>query len=59
MEEAVRELSSALVLLQETHTVEQSKPIRRAVGNILAAIDALLHESVYSHHPQLNEHRHK
>jgi hypothetical protein len=59
MEEAIRELSSAIVLLQETHTVEESRPVRKAVGDILAAIDTLLHESVYVHHPQLNEHSRK
>jgi hypothetical protein len=56
MEEAIKELSSALFLLQDIYTVDQSVPIRKSVGGIIAAIDALLHESVYLHHPQLNQH---
>ena len=56
MEEAIKELSSALVLLQDIYTVDQSAPIRKSVGNIMASIDALLHESIYLHHPQLNQH---
>jgi hypothetical protein len=56
MEEAIKELSSALALLQDVYTVDQSLPIRKSVGDIMAAIDALLHESVYLHHPQLNKH---
>ena len=55
MEQAIKELSSALFLTQEVSTLEELAVIRKSVGIIIAAVDALLHESIYSDHPELNE----
>jgi hypothetical protein len=55
MEEAVKELSSALLLAHQVYAHEESATIRKSIGDIIAAVDAVLHDSVYSHHPALNE----
>jgi hypothetical protein len=53
MELAIRELSAALFLTQEVSTLEECATIRKSIGNIIAAVDALLYDSIYSDHPEL------
>jgi hypothetical protein len=55
MESAVRELSLSLVLTQQAATQEEFVAIRRSIGHIMAAIEELLHESIYPDHPELNK----
>ena len=52
---ATRELSSALLVAHEIYTVEEAAAIRRSVGEVTAALEMLLQNSIYSHHPELNE----
>jgi enoyl-[acyl-carrier-protein] reductase (NADH) len=56
VEEAIKELSSALHVAREVSTHEEFSAIRKSIGNIIAAADTVLHVSVYSDHPELNEH---
>ncbi|WP_156927643.1 hypothetical protein [Bradyrhizobium sp. Tv2a-2] len=53
--EAIKELSSALLVAHEVCAVEEIATIKRSMGNIIAAAEMLLHDSIYSHHPELNE----
>lgn len=59
MELAIRELSSALLVTKEVSAEEEFVAIARSIGNIMAAVDALLHESIYPDHPELNHLRNK
>jgi hypothetical protein len=59
MKLTIRELSSALVLTQEVSTPEEFATIRKSIGDIIAAVDALLYDSIYSDHPELNELRNR
>lgn len=54
MEQAIKELSSALFLAQEVSTPEEFAAIKKAIGHIIAAADTLLHDSIYPDHPELN-----
>ena len=54
MESAVRELSLSLVLTQEAAAQEEFVAIRRSIGHVMAAIEQMLHESIYPDHPELN-----
>jgi hypothetical protein len=47
MELAMRELSSALFLTQEVSTPEEFVKVRKSIGDIIAAMDALLHDCIY------------
>jgi hypothetical protein len=55
MESVVRELSLSLILTQEAATQEEFVTIRRSIGHVMAAIEELLHESIYPDHPELNK----
>jgi hypothetical protein len=55
MEAAVRELSLSLILTQEAAVKEEFVAIRRSIGHIMAAMEQLLHESIYPDHPELNK----
>jgi len=55
IESAIRELSSALVLTKELSTPDEFATIRKSIGDIMAAVDALLHDSIYPDRPELNE----
>jgi hypothetical protein len=55
MELAIRELSSALVLAQAVSTPEEFTAIRKSIGDLIAAVDALLYDSIYPDHPELNQ----
>ena len=54
MELAVRELSLSLVLMQTAASQEEFVAIRRSIGHVMAAIEEMLHESIYHDHPELN-----
>ncbi len=54
MESVVRELSLSLLLTQKVATEEEFIAIRRSVGHIMAAVEQMLHESIYADHPDLN-----
>ncbi|WP_298255839.1 hypothetical protein [Bradyrhizobium sp.] len=55
MESAVRELSLSLFLTQAVASEEEFVTIRRSIGHVMAAIEEMLHESIYPDHPELNE----
>lgn len=55
MESAVRELSLSLLLTQKAASPEEVITIRRSIGHVMASIEQMLHASVYSDHPELNE----
>jgi hypothetical protein len=54
-EQAIKELSSALLVAQEVSTVEEFSVIRKSIGHIIAAMDTMLHDSIYSDHPELDD----
>jgi hypothetical protein len=54
-EQAIRELHSALLLAQDTSSAEEFLAIRRLMGEIVARIDGLLHESIHGDHPELRK----
>jgi hypothetical protein len=51
----IRELSSVLVLTKEVSALEEFTTIRKSIGDIMAAMDAVLYDSIYPDHPELNE----
>jgi hypothetical protein len=55
MESAVRELSLSLFLTRDAAPQQEFIAIRRSVGHIMAAIEQMLHESIYPDHPELNK----
>lgn len=55
VESAVRELSLSLLLTRDAAAPEEFVAIRRSVGHIVAAIEQMLHESIYPDHPELNK----
>ncbi len=52
-EAAIEELTSALLLAQDTSSEEEFLALRKLMGEIIARIDGLLHESIYGEHPEL------
>jgi hypothetical protein len=54
MELAVRELSSALLLAKGASAQQEIAVVKKSIGNIMVAVDTLLHESIYPDHPELN-----
>jgi hypothetical protein len=52
---AIRELSSALIALQNGCSEEEITLIKRSVGDIIARIDDILRESVYAEFPDLDD----
>jgi len=54
-ERAVTELSSALIIAQQSSDEEEFKCVQKSVGEIIAAIDAMLFNSIYNDHPDLND----
>jgi hypothetical protein len=55
IEEAIKELSLAFRVAHEVYTLEESAAIRKSIGDIIAATDTILYETVYTHHRALNE----
>lgn len=56
IDNAFRELSSALVLAHNIYAPEEVAPIRKSIGDVIAAVDTILYDVIYSKHPELNEH---
>ena len=52
-EEAIKELSSALLLARDMGSEEEFLAVSKLMGEIIARIDGLLHESIYGDHPEL------
>jgi ABC-type uncharacterized transport system ATPase subunit len=52
---AIRELTSALITLQNSCTEEEITTIKRSVGDIIARIDNILRESIYAEFPDLDD----
>jgi len=53
-EGAIRELTSALIALQNGCCEEEITPIKHSIGEIIARIDDLLRESIYAEFPDLD-----
>ena len=54
-ERAIAELSSALIVAQQSSGEEEFKFARKSIGEIIAAIDAMLFNSIYKDHPGMND----
>jgi hypothetical protein len=54
-EQAIRELTSALHLARDTSSEEDLLAITKLMGEIIARIDGLLHESVHGDYPELRK----
>ena len=55
MNECIEELSSALLLAQQSCAADDFLVIRKSVGEIIGHIDTLLYDSMYGDHPELNK----
>jgi len=55
IERAVAELSSSLIVAQQSSDEEEFKFIQKSIGEIIATIDAMLFNSIYIDHPDLND----
>lgn len=54
LEAAVAELSRALLIAQTACSADEFLGVRRSVAHLIADVDALLHESIYADHPELD-----
>ena len=54
-EQAIKELNSALRLARDTNSKEEFLAVTKLMGEIIARIDGLLHESIYGDHPELRK----
>jgi hypothetical protein len=54
-EQAIRELTFALHLARDTSSEEDLLAITKLMGEIIARIDGLLHESVHGDYPELRK----
>ncbi len=54
-EAAIKELSSALAAAQASSSDDEFTPIRQSVGDLIARVDNLLTESIYSSYPELDD----
>jgi hypothetical protein len=54
-EQAITELSSALLLARDTSSQEDILVIMKLMGEIIARIDGLLYESIYGDYPELRK----
>lgn len=55
VDQAIRDMSAALLVAQENSTVEGFVATRKSIGDIIAAMDNLLYDSIYSEHPELDD----
>ena len=55
VEDAIQELSSALNLARGSTSEEEFLVIVKLMGEIIARIDGLLHESIHCEHPELRK----
>ncbi|MBR0785306.1 hypothetical protein [Bradyrhizobium iriomotense] len=53
-ERAIEELSLALTLAKEASPADEFLRLRTSVGDIIARIDAMLHDKIYKDHPGLD-----
>jgi hypothetical protein len=53
MEEAIKQLSSALYCAREEGSAEEFLAITKSVGEIIARMDGVLHEFIHRDHPGL------
>ena len=54
-EQAIRELSSALLLARDTSSEDELLIVTKLLGEIIAWIDGLLHQSIYGDYPELRK----
>lgn len=54
-EQAITELNSALLLARETSSEEEFLAVAKLMGEIIARIDGVLHESIHGDYPELRE----
>lgn len=54
-EQAIKELNSALLLARATGSEGEFQAVAKSMGEIIARVDGLLHESIYGDHPELRE----
>jgi len=54
-EQAITELTSALHLARDTSSEEELLAVTKLMGEIIARIDGLLHESIHGDYPELRE----
>jgi enoyl-[acyl-carrier-protein] reductase (NADH) len=52
-EKAIEELHSALLLSRDTSSKEELQTVTKLLGEIIARIDGLLHESIHRDYPEL------
>ena len=56
-EQAIKELNSALLLARDTSSEEEFLAVTKLMGEIIARMDGLLHESIYGDYPELRKFR--
>jgi hypothetical protein len=54
---AIKELNSALLLARDTSSEEEFLAVTKLMGEIIARMDGLLHESIYGDYPELRKFR--
>jgi hypothetical protein len=54
-EQAITELSSALLLARDASSEEELLAVTKLMGEIIARIDGLLYESIYGDYPELRK----
>jgi hypothetical protein len=54
-EAAIKELSSGLVAAETSSSDDELIPIKQSVGDLIARIDSLLVETIYSRYPELDD----
>jgi hypothetical protein len=55
IELAIKELSSALFVAQRVYTAEEFVTISKRMAHMISAVDGVLHDFIYSKHPELND----
>jgi hypothetical protein len=56
-EQAIKELNAALLLARDTSSEEEFLAVTKLMGEIIARMDGLLHESIYGDYPELRKFR--
>jgi hypothetical protein len=54
LEAVVAELSTALLIAQRGCSADAFPGVRKSIGHLIADVDALLHESIYADHPEVD-----
>jgi hypothetical protein len=55
LEEAVKELSEALLVAEAGCSSDEFLDVRKSIGDLIARVDGLLYASIYADHPDLND----